>query len=229
MTTSRGSQVILAINQEVTLNGKTSTVQENRIGVVSRICQQNGVYLVQTTTSGSGQAMLIRGVSKTACRVAVVTLNGNTLSGPQGQVYYDKLVKGVRFSNYSVPTKPVSTANDIPQTAAPNDYQQTNAPAQNATPVWRRLGQVQLSNQAQDDWSNLNELAKNNPTGRLRVVIHCNEKEFSSYRDRIARVLPAANGRITFENQPFNPTAQVTVSPYAEVFGSGITPPASAK
>ncbi|MCY7349605.1 MAG: hypothetical protein LH606_02930 [Cytophagaceae bacterium] len=138
LTTSRGSQVILAIDQEVTLNGKTSTVQENRIGVVSRICQQNGVFVVQTTTSGSGQAMLIRGVSKNACRVAVVTLNGNTLSGPQGQVYYDKLVKGATFSRYSVPTKPVSPGTDKtgkdepPTTEVPKNVPQvTPEPAAN--------------------------------------------------------------------------------------------------
>lgn len=226
---TRSGQYRMGIAQQVTVSGRTNTVQNTDLGTSARICQQNGIYLVQTSTTGSGRAMLIRAVTNRSCQVAQVTLDAAALNGPQGQAYLDKLIRGASFSSYSVPTKPVSTANEAAQTAAPDDVQ-SSVPAQNQAPItWQRLGRVQLSNQAQDDWSSLNELARTNPNGRLRVVIHCGANEFPGYRDRIAKVLPAASGRIAFENQPLDTKAQAYPTPYAEVFGSGITPPASAR
>jgi hypothetical protein len=211
---TRSGQYRLGIAQQATVNGRTSTVQDTDLGTSSRICQQNGIYIVQTSATGSGRVMLFRNVTNRSCQLALVTLDPTALNGPQGQTYFDRLVRGALFSTYSAPSKTAATAND--------------APAQNAAPVWQRLGRVQFGNQSQDDWTSINDLAKNNPSGQLRVVIYCDEKEFPGYRDRITKVLPAASGRILFENQPLNPVSQNVPTPYAEVFGSGISPPAKA-
>lgn len=228
----RSGALELRIVQQATVNGRTSTVQATELGQAFRVCLQNGVYFIQTTT---GSGVLFRNVTNRSCRMAVVPLDATALNGPQGQAYFDQLVREASFSTYSAPSQPAATANEAAQTATPNDYKSANNSnvEQNVTSDWQRLREnISLANWnvATENFNTLNELIKiSNPRGRLRFIIHCNANDFSSYRDRITKVLPAASGRIAFENQPLDTKAQAYPAPYAEVFGSGIRPPAASK
>lgn len=235
LSTRAGAYKFLSNGTSVRINvadamGNVGTTTTNLAGTVRRICQQKGVYLV--LLNSSNRALLVRpGV--TEIELAVITLNSISLDAPDGQAYFDKLLQSASFQQYilALAVKTVEgEAADETVLIAPEQTQPANQAAQNAAPItWQRLGRVQFANQSQDDWASLNELARNNPNGRLRVVIHCDEKNFAGYRDRVTKVLPAAANRIAFENQPLDTKAQAYPTPYAEVFGSGITPPASAK
>lgn len=220
---AQGTAVQITSEDQASNRGVTTTTFA---GTVRRICQQKGVYLV--LLNGSNRALLARPGGANQVDLAIIDLNSTALDAADGQAYFNKLLASANFSTYLLPERAL-TANDAAQTAAPNDYPQTNAPTQSAEPAWRQLGRVQFANPSQDDWASLNELARNNPNGRLRVVIYCDEKMYAGYRDRVTKALPAAANRIQFENQPLDGKSQAYPRPYAEVFGSGIVLPASAK
>jgi tetratricopeptide (TPR) repeat protein len=76
------------------------------VGSIVRICQENGVYIVQTSLGkATNQALLIQNVTRSSCNMAIVTLNVNLLNGLQGQAYFDKLVQSANFRRYIIKQK----------------------------------------------------------------------------------------------------------------------------
>lgn len=149
-------------------------------------------------------------------------------------------------NNQTIPTPPAKDPDPTPnqtvqqspvnQTVQSVNDEQLKSTNQNVAPTtWQRMGQnVSLTDWkvAESAFYSLVEIVKVNPEGRLRVVIHSDAKAYYDYRSQLQKLMGDINQRVTFENIPFNSKAQKAVNtpiPYAEVFGSGIAPPASAK
>lgn len=77
-----------------------TALSQQVVGTIDRICQQNSVYLVYTA-SRVGRTLLLRNVTRNSCAVAIVGINSNSLSSPQGQTYFNKLLKSASFRRYT--------------------------------------------------------------------------------------------------------------------------------